>query len=69
MIFRSQKRKSTATIRKKADEIHELEEKQDFIEETEQENLIALLVAQAKQNSTDIVKLLQENLIVMEVSV
>ena len=64
-----QKRKSTATIRKKADKIHELEEKQDFIEETEQEDLIALLVAQAKQNSTDIVKLLQENLIVMEVSV
>ena len=64
-----QKRKSTATIRKKADKIHELEEKQDFIEETEKEDLIALLVAQAKQNSTDIVKLLQENLIVMEVSV
>ena len=64
-----QKRKSTTTIGKKADKIHELEEKQDFIEETEQENLIALLVAQAKQNSTDIVKLMQENLIVMEVSV
>ena len=64
-----QKRKSITTIGKKADKIHELEEIQDFIEETEQENLMALLVAQAKQNSTDIVKLLQENLIVMEVSV
>ncbi len=64
-----QKRKSTATIKKKADKIHQREEKQDLIEETEQEDLIALLVSQAKQNSTDIVKLLRENLIVMEVSV
>ncbi|MCI9127437.1 MAG: AAA family ATPase [Eubacterium sp.] len=64
-----QKGKSTATIKKNADKIHERKENQDFTEEMVQENLIALLVSQAKQNGTDIVKLLQENLIVMEVSV
>ncbi len=64
-----QKRKGTTTIKRKADRVHEMNEVQDSIKETEQENLIALLVSQAKQNSTDIVKLLRENLIVMEVSV
>lgn len=64
-----QKGKSTTTIKKKANRIYKMKEVQDSIEETKQENLIALLVSQAKQNDTDIVKLLQENLIVMEVSV
>ena len=64
-----EKRKTTATIKKKADKIYEMKEIQDAEGETEQENLIALLVSQAKKNGTDIVKLLQENLTVMEVSV
>lgn len=63
------KKKTTTTIKKNADKIHETKEIQDAEGETEQENLVALLVSQAKKNGTDIVKLLQENLIVMEVSV
>ncbi len=64
-----EKRKTTTTIKKKADKIHEMKEIQDAEGKTEQEELIALLVSQAKKNGTDIVKLLQENLIVIEVSV
>lgn len=64
-----EKRKATTTIKKKADKVYEMAEIQNAEGETGHENLIALLVSQAKKNGTDIVKLLQENLIVMEVSV
>lgn len=64
-----EKRKATTAIKKKADGFYEMAEIQNVEEETGLENLIALLVSQAKRNDTDIVKLLQENLIVMEVSV
>ncbi len=63
------KRKTTTAVKKKADRVYDMAEIQEREGETGQENLIALLVSQAKKNDTDIVKLLQENLIVMEVSV